>query len=189
MNLDRYLSGVMAGDADAFAAWMSEAEGPLRRSLAPLAAKVDAEAVLQEALLRVWQVAPRFTPDGRDNGLLRLAVRIARNLAISELRRTHGRAAEADEIERRLEQAAVGPATPSDPHLRRLIERCRQQLPDQPGRALTARLRAEGGVPDARLAEDLGMKKNTFLQNFGRARKLLKACLQSLGVDVEEELA
>ncbi len=189
MNLDRYLPGVMAGDADAFAKWMIEAEGPLRRSLAPLAAKVDAEAVLQEALLRVWQVAPRFTPDGRDNGLLRLAVRIARNLAISELRRTHGRAAEADELERRLEQVAVAPRSPPDPHLRRLIEDCRQKLPDQPRRALAARLEAEGSLSDARLAEDLGMKKNTFLQNFGRARKLLKACLQGLGVNVEEELA
>ena len=42
---------------------------------------------MQEALLRVWQVAPRCRRDERPNALLRLAARIARNLAIDELRR------------------------------------------------------------------------------------------------------
>ena len=64
---------------------------PCATRCASFAAVVDVEAVLQESLLRVWQVAPRFDADGGPNGLLRLAIRIARNLAVSELRRTRTR--------------------------------------------------------------------------------------------------
>src|SRR5688500_5682625 len=86
-DLDRELPAIQRGDAGAFGRWMAAAEPELRRALRPLAASVDAEAVLQEALLRVWQVAPRLHPDGRGNSLLRLAVTVARNVAVSELRR------------------------------------------------------------------------------------------------------
>jgi RNA polymerase sigma-70 factor (ECF subfamily) len=33
------------------------------------------------------------------------------------------------------------------------------------------------------------MRKNTFLQNFGRARKLLAECLRRRGIDLALELA
>src|SRR5262245_62061828 len=79
---------IATGDADAFARWLAAVEHSLRGSLRSFSASVDVEAVLQETLLRVWQVAPRFVPDGRPNGLFRLGIRIARNLALSELRRT-----------------------------------------------------------------------------------------------------
>src|SRR5688572_20626218 len=88
MNLDVHLPDIVARDTHAFGAWMAGAEMPIRESLRSFARVIDVEAVLQEALLRVWQVAPRFVPDGAPNGLLRLGVRIARNLAISEVRRT-----------------------------------------------------------------------------------------------------
>ncbi len=174
------LALIAAGDADAFARWMARAEPALRAGLRRFAGHVDAEAVLQEALLRVWQVAPRFVPDDREDGLLRLGHRIARNLAISELRK-HGRTIEAPEGE-------VAPRTP-DPMLRSAIEACREKLPDKPAQALDARLRSAGAQPDAELAEELGMKKNTFLQNFTRARALLAECLRKHGVDLDAELA
>ena len=91
-------------------------------------------------------------------------------------------------IERRLDAAEVRGSAP-DPHLRRRIAECREKLPSKPAMALAARLEAAGGEPDATLAARLGMKKNTFLQNFTRARKLLRACLEAQGVDVEGELA
>ncbi|MCZ7684030.1 MAG: hypothetical protein M5U28_36765 [Sandaracinaceae bacterium] len=89
------LAMIAAGDADVFATWMAGAEPALRAGLRRFAAHVDTEAVLQETLLRVWQVAPRFVPDGRPDGLLRLGHRIARNLAVSEIRKHGGRAPEA----------------------------------------------------------------------------------------------
>src|SRR5262245_66019536 len=89
-DLDPYLPGIALGDEDSFAAWIAGAEGPLRRSLRRFAAAVDTESVVQETLLRIWQVARRCEPDGRPNSLLRLAFRIARNLAVDETRRRRG---------------------------------------------------------------------------------------------------
>jgi RNA polymerase sigma-70 factor (ECF subfamily) len=115
-------------------------------------------------------------------------LRIARNLAIDEVRRTRRMApADLDALERAAEAAADGLApTPPDPLLRRLISACLALLPAQPRRALQARLASAGAEPDAALAAGLGMRTNTFLQNFGRARRLLAACLRGKGVALEE---
>jgi len=53
-DLDRHLPAIVAGDAQAFAAWLAGAEPRIRASLRGFAAQVDVEAVLQETLLRVW---------------------------------------------------------------------------------------------------------------------------------------
>ncbi len=173
MNTDVFLARIVAGDAQAFAAWLARVEAPVRASLASFARVIDVEAVLQEALLRVWQVAPRFTPDGAPNSLLRFAVRIARNLAVSEVRRTRATPVEAIEI-------AVEPSEP-DPLLRKAIADCHEQLPAKPRLAFDARLR---GGDDDELAQALAMKLNTFLQNFTRARQLLADCLKKKGITV-----
>jgi RNA polymerase sigma-70 factor (ECF subfamily) len=138
---------------------------------------VDTEAILQESLLRLWQLAPRFVADGRPNGLLRLANTIAIRCARDAVRRTRG--VPLDEAD----EPAVEPSPP-DPFLRRLIHACREALPEKPALALTARLDSAGAAPDAALAAQLGMQLNTFLQNFTRARKLLAECLKKRGVDV-----
>jgi len=184
-DLDRHLPAIAAGDDQVFARWLAGAEPELRMALRSFAATADTEAVLQEALLRVWQVAPRFTPDGRPNALLRFAVRTARNLALDEVRR-HGHRASLDAGDRECDALAARdlPEGP-DPLLRRLILRCREQLARKPRLALDARLSA-GGEPDALLAERVGMRLNTFLQNVGRARKALAECLRRGGVAVEE---
>jgi RNA polymerase sigma-70 factor (ECF subfamily) len=169
---------------------MAGAEGTVRASLRSFAAIVDVEAVLQEALLRVWQVAPRFVPDGAPNGLLRLGIRIGRNLAVSEVRRTRARPAEEGELERALAEAAPshdGSDVP-DPFLRARIEACRDKLPGKPREALEARLASAGGTSDADLAGALAMRTNTFLQNFTRARRLLAECLRRYGVTIDPEL-
>ena len=179
MDLDEHI------DPAAFGRWIAGAEATLRETLKSFATVVDTEAVLQEALLRVWQVAPRFVPDGEPNGLFRLAVRIARNLGVSERRRT---------VRETLEESPEEPVvsvvttTPPDPLLRRRIEECRDALPVKPGDALRARLTAGGTEPDEVLAERLSMRVNTFLQNITRARRLLAACLEARGVDLSSEL-
>jgi RNA polymerase sigma-70 factor (ECF subfamily) len=187
MDLDAELSSIIAGDADAFGRWLAGAERPVRESLRSFAAVVDVEAVLQEAMLRVWQVAPRFAPDGRPNGLLRLGVRIARNLAISEVRRRRAVPAEPGDVE--AAHAASEPSpSPPDPMLRAAIRGCRDQLPAKPRQALDARLAGAGGAGDPDLAESLGMRLNTFLQNVTRARQLLAECLRRRGVILDVEL-
>jgi len=73
LDLDAHLAAIATGDADAFGRWVAGAEAPLRGALRSFAARVDTEAILQEALLRVWQVAPRVALDGKPNALLRFA--------------------------------------------------------------------------------------------------------------------
>ena len=189
---DDLLVGVRAGDPGVFARWLTIAEGRLRDSLRPFAARVDVEAVLQESLVRVWQVAPRFVPDGRPDALLRLAIRIARNLAISELRRSRMDPVEPEFLERLLsdeERLSPGPDRGSDPILRRAIEECRSMLPRKPAEAIQARIDSAGAEPDAVLAERVRMRRNTFLQNVTRARRLLADCLRRRGIDVAMELS
>jgi RNA polymerase sigma-70 factor (ECF subfamily) len=188
IDLDVHLPAVAAGDARAFGAWVAGAEGAVRDGLRGFAAAVDVEAVLQEALLRAWSVAPRLAPDGRANALLRFTVRAARNLALSEARR-RGRVSPADDeaaLQRRLDALGAEGPPPPDPLLRRLIEACRALLPRQPRAALDARLASGGAEPDEALAAGLGMQLNTFLQNFGRARRALLKCLADKGVDLTE---
>lgn len=182
IDLDVSLEAIASGDEGAFGRWMAGAERPLRESLRSFARLMDVEAVMQETLLRVWQTAPRCRPDGRPNALLRLAVTIARHLAIDEARRRRldpppGETTEPDDL----------PSTrsaPPDPLLRERIRLCLERLPRQPARALNGRLGAAGGSPDTEIARDLGMRLNTFLQNVTRARVLLRECLRGFGIEV-----
>lgn len=175
-ELDALLPAIQAGDAGAFARWVAGAELRLRLSLTRFASACDTEAVLQETLLRVWQVAPRIEPDGPD-ALLRFAIRVARNTAVSEVRRL-GRV----ELDDREE--AVAPIEP-DPLLARVLAFCREKLRGKPALALEARLRSEGARDDAELAQSVDMTLNTFLQNVGRARRALVDCLGRQGVRLE----
>ena len=190
MDLDAHLPAILTGDTRAFGRWMAGAEGTMRGSLRSFASVLDVESVLQEALLRVWQVAPRFVADGRPNGLLRLGIRIARNLAVSELRRTKSRPVPEEDLEHALaeaERTEGGDQTP-DPLLREVLARCHDRLPEKPRQVIDIRLSSEGGVSDDELASLVGMRVNTFLQNFTRARRMLADCLKKHGILVEAGL-
>jgi RNA polymerase sigma-70 factor (ECF subfamily) len=166
---------------------MSSAEPRVRDSLRSFARVIDVEAVLQETLLRAWQVAPRLVADGRPNGLVRMAIRIGRNLAISEVRRTKATPTEGDDLETAF-AAGERPTSAPDPLLRKAIVECRDKLPDRPRQALDARLASAGGQDDGDLATALRMKLNTFLQNVTRARQLIADCLHKRGVTIDLEL-
>lgn len=183
-DLDVFLPGIVRGDVQMFASWMSRAEPTVRATLRSFAASIDVEAVLQESLLRVWQVASRFEPDGRPNGLVRFTIRIARNLAVSEVRRTRATPVEADS----LDTATAVEVRDPDPMLRKAIVQCRDALPAKPRQAFDARLASAGGRDDVEIAESLNMRLNTFLQNFTRARQMLADCLRKKGVDIDQEL-
>ena len=58
---------------------------------------------------RVWQVAPRFKPDGRPDALLRLAIRIGRNLAVSELDARGSTPSRSRNSRRRRRPASIAP--------------------------------------------------------------------------------
>lgn len=174
-DLDFLWPAIARADADAFARFLAGAEVPLRRSLVGFARSVDVEAVVQETFLRIWQVAARYEPDGRENALFRLAVRIARNLALDEVKRCR-RAHLLEDAAAALEVPSV--ETVTDPLLRSVIHGCLDSLPAKPAEALRARL-ADGGIEaDVTLAGACRMTLNTFLQNITRARRMLAECLQ-----------
>ena len=179
IDLDVHLDAIRLGDVAAFGRFVAGAERGVRESLRSFAAQVDCEAVVQETFLRAWQLAPRLEADGRPNTLLRFAVRVARNLAISEARRARAKGVDPATLD---EVPEISPSAPPDPILRRAIEECRDKLPQRPSQALAARIETGGAEPDEALAARLGMRTNTFLQNFSRARKLLGECLESKGV-------
>ena len=175
-DLDALWPAIARADAAAFARFLAHAELPLRRSLITFARAIDTESIVQEALLRVWQVAARYEPDGRPNGLLRLTLRIARNLALDEAKRVR-RAVASFEIAQPLLEAEATPEG-ADPFFRDVVAGCLEDLPPQPSLALRTRLADEGAEPDASIAARCRMKTNTFLQNVSRARRLLAECLQ-----------
>jgi DNA-directed RNA polymerase specialized sigma24 family protein len=183
IDYDFFAYKISGGDRDAFALWMSHCEAPLRDSLSRFARSVDTESVLQEALLRTWQAAPDFVSDDRPNGFFRLSVRIARNLAIDILRRRREVPAVPEH-----EEPSETWASP-DPMLRARIHECHAALPETNRRVLDARISSEGASSDEVLSAAQGMRLNTFLQNFTRARKLLAECLQRYGIHIAQELS
>lgn len=186
IDLDDQLAAIAAGDPDAFGRWVAGAEHELRASLASFAATVDSEVIVQETLLRMWQVAPRVERDGRPNALLRLALRSARNLAIDHTRRLR-RELPLEGGDHDADPALVFTESP-DLLLRELIFACHEGLPPQPAAALRARISEGGAFHDRDLAARIGMTLNTFLKNIGRARALLAECLRGRGVDLGEYL-
>lgn len=188
IDLDMHLPAIAGRDARAFGKWLAGAEPRVRRSLRSFAHVLDAESVLQETLLRVWQTAPRFTPDGAINGLVRYAIRIGHHLALQELRRLRATPTDADTLEDVLAADAAAPISAPDPILRRAIGECRDRLRPQPRKALDARLASAGGKPDHELAGEVGMALNTFLQNVTRARQQLAECLEQRGIRVRPEV-
>jgi RNA polymerase sigma-70 factor (ECF subfamily) len=88
-----------------------------------------------------------------------------------------------------LAEAGPPPGGDGDPWLRRAIAECQARLPPRPALALQARLDSGGAERDELLAARLGMRRNTFLQNVTRARRLIAECLRRRGVDLAAELA
>lgn len=187
-EVDRTYRGVQAEDADAFAAWLALVEMPLRRSLRPFARSVDAEVIMQEGLLRMWVLAPKLDLHGR-NASLRFALRLFRNMAISETRRLRNRLpVDPREVEDH-EEMRVEPEPPPDPHLRQIIWGCIEKLPRRAREVLLLRITTPGSdLSDRERAAGLGIKVNTFVQQVVRARRLVSDCLKDNGVPVEEVL-
>ena len=177
--IDLAFEQVRARNTAGFAQWMRLVEPPLRSSLRGFARVVDAEAVVQETLLRMWIGAADAELTG-ENASLRYALRIARNLALREAAR--GERFEPIEVAPEPQPSPIDPLP--DPALRQAIRNCLARVPRKPLEALQARLRSRGLVPDRDLAAQIGMRLNTFLQNVTRARSALRSCLESRGIDL-----
>jgi DNA-directed RNA polymerase specialized sigma24 family protein len=177
-----------SGDEEAFARWMGMVEIPLRKSLRAFARAVDVEVVVQETFARMWLAAVDSARILEGNhASLRFAFRVARNVALEEMRRYgRGRLVDPEQLDG-LPEGRVEAEWP-DPALRQAIADCFERLPGRLRKALQSRVR-EGWRPDRELAESLRMKLNTFLQNIVRGRRLLATCLERRGVRLSEILS
>lgn len=183
--LDALWEQVRTGDPRAFGQWAGRAERPVRLYLRPWAARIDAECIVQEALLRMWVRAndDEAEPLTGENASLRWCCRVAWNLARNESRK---RGREDVTAPHEMPEVVVQPAEPSSPSLRQAIADCVQALGEKLRSALMARLEDRGTSGELALAESLNMTRNTFLQNIVRARKQVAACLGDKGVALEE---
>jgi DNA-directed RNA polymerase specialized sigma24 family protein len=169
-------------DVEAFAKWMTLVERPLRGSLRRFARAIDVESALQETFLRMWIAGQNSDREFTgENASLRFALRVARNVALEEVRR-----ARLDHLVALADldpssEPAIDATPPSDPGLLRAIKDCLSRLRGKPRDALLARLARGHGSHDRDIAKELGMAVNTFLQNVVRARKAVAACLEGKG--------
>lgn len=188
-RLDRLFEQARTGDRDAFAEWMGMVEIPIRRSLRRFARAADVEVVVQEMFLRMWLAAAdsQRVFEG-EHASLRFAFRVARLVALEEIR--HNRLQSLVSLEELEDspEGAVEPLPPPDPALGRAIRECMERLPAKPRIALNARI-VEGHRPDREVAQGIQMKVNTFFQNIVRARHLLSECLERRGVRLGEILS
>jgi len=182
-DLDELYRRTQRGDPVAFTEWVRRVEPELRGRLRSFARQVDVEAVIQEALLRMWRLAPTLQLSG-ENASLRYLGTIARNVAVHEAKRT-GTEVPLEDTQGEPFEIAVPPPKPADTGLRRAILGCLERLRGAPAKAIGARLSA-GARSDYELASELRMKLNTFLQNVVRARRALAECLRGKGIVVEE---
>jgi DNA-directed RNA polymerase specialized sigma24 family protein len=181
-DAERAFAQARWGDVEAFANWMALVERPVRGSLRRFARAIDVESVLQETFLRMW--IARQNPERAftgENASLRFALRVARNVALEEVRRARGEHLVALEDLDPSSEPSIGPTPPSDPGLLRAIKDCVSHLRGKPRDALLARLARGHELHDRDLAASLGMAVNTFLQNVVRARKAVAVCLEGKG--------
>src|SRR5262245_1014992 len=184
-ELDALFATARSGDAMAFASWAGQVERPVRSSLSRFARAVDLEVVVQETLLRMWLLATRSGKElTGDHASLRMALAVARNVAREEVRRSrHGSLVPIEECESDPEMVVPPPAG-HDPGLAQAIRDCIGGIRGRPKAALELRIHEGHERPDRELAEQLGLKLNTFLQHIVRARRSLADCLRRKGVDL-----
>ena len=171
------------GDVGAFANWMALVERPVRGSLRRFARAIDVESAVQETFLRMWLARQdqerEFTGE---NASMRFALRVARNVALEEVRRARlDHLVALDDLDPSSEPS-IDPAPLADKGLLRAIKNCVSRLRGKPRDALLARLARGHELHDRDVAASLGMAVNTFLQNVVRARKLVAVCLEGKGL-------
>ena len=171
----------------AFAAWLVEAEPRLRGSLHGLSARIDAESVLQEAALRMWEIAKAIAQGERapivgTNASLRFALRMTHNLALNMIRKVK-REVLVDPMDGFDDDVTPSDSDGPDPLFHDLLWQCFELLTANPLRAIRVRVE-QGHLPEGEQAKLAGMTRNTFHQNIRRARLQLAECLSDKGIEL-----
>ncbi len=138
--------------------------------------EAQAEEVLQEVFLRIWDRAGRYRANGYSP--MTWLITVSRNAAIDRLRslRGKGQAVEPIEIAERLYDPAPGPETQTVMRDEaRLLDICLRELP--PERAEMVRRAYLEGRSYRELAEEGGVNMNTLRTWLRRSLIQLRECL------------
>ena len=164
--LDNCIAGIAGGDREALAALYTQTRSSVYGfALSLLKSPADAEDVLQDTYLQVWQAAGGYHARGKAMAWL---LTIARNLALDRLRQ-RGRADSLDG-EGALEQLADRPAVTEEDRL--LLGALLSALEDQERQIVT--LHALTGLKHREIAALLDLPLSTVLSKYSRALHKLR---------------
>lgn len=144
---------------------------PHRIAYRMLADAAEAEDVAQEALLRLWQHAPRWQAGGA--GVSAWLTRVATNLCLDRLRRK--RFASDEAVPERVDTAPLADEAIDDAQQRAQTIAAVQALPDRQRAAIILTYYEE--LPNAAAAETMDMNIKAFESLLLRARAALRARL------------
>ncbi len=166
---------VALGDRRAFAALYNQT-GPklLAICLRILGNRNEAEEVLQEVYIKIWQRAGAFTAGSATSGAWLAA--IARNQSIDALR---ARKPVADEIDKALDLADAGPDPEAQVVIKdegRRIDTCMEEL--EAGRAVAVKRAYVEGLSYQELADQFGVPLNTVRTWLRRSLLKLRECME-----------
>lgn len=176
VQLEEMIARTALGDRAAFNALYDATSAKLHAvTLSVLKDRPEAEEVLQEVYIKVWQNAERYASNGLSP--MTWLITIARNRSIDRLRARKSRPVTAP-----TEAAATLPATEPGPETatiraqeRRLLDECLSQLAEQQAGAVRA-VYLEG-LTYADLAEREGRPINTVRSWLRRSLLRLKDCV------------
>lgn len=169
-DMERYISLMAAGDRDALAALYGMASSPVYGfALSILRNAQDAEDVLQDAFIRIWQSAGGYTPQGKPMAWI---LTITKNLAASRLR-ARAKTSNLGDDEWQMFYVESPAVTRED----RLVLSAALGGLDETERQIVM-LHGLSGLKHAEIAELLGMPLSTVLSKYSRSRVKLQRLLR-----------
>jgi len=169
------IGSVALGDRRAFAALYNQTSPKLLAiCLRILGNRNEAEEVLQEVYIKIWQRAGAFTA-GSATSVAWLAA-IARNQSIDALR---SRKPVADEIDKALDLADAGPDPEAQVVIKdegRRIDTCMEEL--EADRAVAVKRAYVEGLSYQELADQFGVPLNTMRTWLRRSLLKLRECME-----------
>ena len=170
------MAAIAAGDRAAFSRLMGQLSPSLLRFARTMLASnsADAEEVVQEALIRLWQQAPRWRPEGRISTWLH---QVVYRLAIDQLRRQRP-TLDLDGVGMDLADAAPLPGTRMA--LREDVRAVQQAVSALPVRQRTAIVLCHyQGLSQSEGAAVMGIGEDAYESLLARGRRSLRTALAS----------
>ena len=169
-ELDRLLAGIAAGEQSALAALYQRTRGAVYGlSLSYLKEPQDAQDVVQDTFVRIWDKAPDYVSQGSPMAWI---LTIARNLSRMKLRE-RSRLTDLDEEQWSAIPAEAPRVTPED---RELLQNALSALGEEERRIVL--LHAVTGLRHREIADLVELPLSTVLSKYHRALKKLKAQLK-----------